>query len=232
MKLLNLVLTSDSTVYTRMYDILSIFYKKYANVTTFFYKYSDIQDDFLLEKDVLHIKGKETMIPGILEKTFKSFEIVQNLINSSEYDYIIRSTVATVIDFKKLENVLDCDYGGYMWNLQWIDPKCGIIDSKYHGVRYMSGTCIILSKRLMSEIIVKQSFLDKTVIDDVAIGALIRDHIHGKKYADLSKYFIFTEQLDSLTIDLIEKYIVFRNHHDNREIDVQNITLITNSVNV
>ena len=69
------------------------------NITFYFYCYKeDLQEEYVIEDDMIYIKGAETYVPGILEKTIKVFEITKNM----EYDFLLRSNISTVIDYSKL----------------------------------------------------------------------------------------------------------------------------------
>ena len=68
--ILHLVLYSDEDYYNKMYEITRKYYKKFNNVKTIYYKFSSsIEDNYKLEDDILLIKGNESYIPGVLDKT-------------------------------------------------------------------------------------------------------------------------------------------------------------------
>lgn len=113
MKILNLVLYSNNHYFDAMKDLTSTYYKKFQKVKTLYYKYTpSLQQDILLDEDVLHIKGNESLIPGILLKTLKAFEFAFNM--NEEFDYIIRTNISTVVNFDLLINSLNPSlyYGG------------------------------------------------------------------------------------------------------------------------
>jgi len=218
-----------------MYYNLSCFYKKYSNVKTLFYRFNnDINDDYSIIDDILLIKGTETFLPGILEKTIKAFDIVKLVLNLDEYQYIIRSNISTVINFSKLSNILinsNFDYAGILHNLSWIDPPSGIYDQRYYGLEFMTGTCIIMSNKLFNQIIINKHLYDKTVIDDVAIGLLIRDHLDSTiNVGRLDNHYLCTNR-DYDISKLIPNYVMFRNKIYDRNKDIKNIKLITETLN-
>lgn len=193
MKLLNLVLYSNSSPdhnegYEIMQEILNRYYKTFEpNVHTIFFKYThDLDLDYELKDNILHIKGVESLMPGVLEKTLKAFKIIKDY----EYDYVIRSNISSIINFKILIEELQKNpisfYGGCnIMDLQWTGG--GITDSTWYGTKFSSGTSIILTRAALNFIIDNEHLINKTIIDDLTIGILIREY----------KPDIIPQQLDS-----------------------------------
>jgi hypothetical protein len=180
-KILNLVLYSNSSLehnegYEIMQEILSKYYKTFEPVVqTIFFKYSDISTDYHLENNILHIKGIESLVPGVLEKTLKAFTYVKDW----EFDYIIRSNISTIINFNNLlselaQNPIQFYGGGKLMNLQWTGG--GITDSTWYGTDFVCGTSIILTKEAIQLITEKQHMIDKTIVDDLAIAIFMRQY--------------------------------------------------------
>ena len=80
MKILHLVLYSKEEYYDKMKELTSNFYKLYnKNVDTYYYYFDEnIKDNYELIENNLKIKGKESWIPGILDKTIKAFKYFEN----------------------------------------------------------------------------------------------------------------------------------------------------------
>jgi len=177
-KILHLVLFShDNGAYDMMYQLTRKFYKSFPNVTTYYYCFNPNIKDVSVHDDILYIKGDEGYIPNILDKTIKAFEYFNTKI---DYDYIVRSNISTVIDFNLLTEKIEKDkpsYGGPYSTLNWLDPNGGIVDKTYFGLKFVTGTSIILSKKLIKKILENKHKINYNIIDDVAIGLLIRDHI-------------------------------------------------------
>ena len=246
MKILNLVLYSDTqNVYIEMKNILDTFYKTYhPNVETIFYKYSSDIENISLVDNILHIKGNESFVPGILQKTLKVFEYVVQSDSYNKYDYIVRSNISTVIDFdlfvKELEkNPVKMYAGGLIHNLQWANPHCGIHDRTHFGTLFANGTSITFSKEGLKYLIENQHLIDQSIIDDVAIGIFIKEHvpesyppnvIGNNAFKTMNTTYLKNDEVKELNNILsIENNIFYRNRWGTRDrrIDIYHMKLIT-----
>ena len=210
-KILNLVLYNDDVNYNNMYNILSNYYKIFDNVKTYFYKFNNtIENDIELINDVLNFKGTETMIPGILD-------------------------ISSIIDFKllsiELEKTPVIYYGGTLiWNLQWLDNISGIVDKRYFNTFYASGTNIIISKKGYKLLLDNINLIDRTIIDDLAIGVLFKliNIYHTNTLPN--KYFCIPvlNNINEINSLIKQEYIVYRNKNvANRNIDTKQMKMIT-----
>jgi len=189
MKILNLVLYSNSGEanegYEKMQEILDKYYKTFEvntnsldSVHTIFYKFSpDLLTDYHLDGNMLHIKGKESLVPGVLQKTLKAFEYVHK--NNMQFDYLVRSNVSTIINFENLiqelhKTPIKFYGGGKVMDLQWTGG--GITDETWFGTHFVCGTSIILTPEAVSFILESQHLIKKDIVDDLAIAILIREH--------------------------------------------------------
>lgn len=182
MKILNLVIYSESTNkegYENMQCMLANYYQKFEpDIKTIFVKHTEnIPSEFLLDGNILHIKGPETIIPGILNKTLKAFEFF----TSVDFDYVIRSNISSIIDFNLLAKILqqypvDFYGGAGLGNLQW--EGGGITDNTWYGTIFAFGTCIILTKAAVNFILDNKHLMHYDIIDDVSIGILMREYKH------------------------------------------------------
>lgn len=132
------------------------------------------------ESRILHIRGEETFIPGILNKTVKAIEICLLLFN---FDILVRSNISTVIDQVELTNLLKSIdslyiYGGPLNIMNYIADDAGVTSDvlkNIYGLKFISGTGIILSRNLCEYLISNKQFIYTSLIDDVALGALLRN---------------------------------------------------------
>lgn len=224
MKILNLVLFSDDKYYQEMYEITSVYNKKFENTKTIYYKFSsNINNDYELINDVLHIKSDtDTFIPGILNKTVLALEYADRYLNVDEYDYIIRSNISTIIDYEELfqellKNPVKFYGGGCVHNLQVFGY--GIVDKTWFGTPFASGTSIIMTKQCLKFIINHKDKLRYDIIDDVAIGILMREYAKDVVAKSInSLYFMPLYIKDNIFYyDILKKniydnkYIFYRN---------------------
>ena len=231
LKYINLVLYSDDREYNEMKEITQKYYKKFENVKTIYYKFDDkINEEYLMEGDVLKIKGKETYVPGILEKTVKAMEYVEN----DEYDYLVRSNISTIVDFKLLDEELkkkQIEYGGGLINnLQRLDENAGIKDNAHFGLNYVSGTAIIMSKNTLKEMIKQKDKIDYKIVDDVSIGVLMRLLKKEPVLVKEGSFLIVSDvngDAEKIIKMISEKtYIFYRNRNNDRKTDVKQMRIV------
>jgi hypothetical protein len=219
--ILHLVLYSNDPAYNKMYEMTRKYYSTFDNVTTLYYTF----DENLLENakqigDILYIRGKDTFIPGILEKTVAAMEYGMK---NYSFDYLVRSNISTIVDMDRITSFLektDLEYGGVRFSMDSLQPHYGITDNKYFGTDYASGICILLSKRCVSELLYAKDDLDMTVIDDVAIGILINQLDIPAIYVE--DYWFIPSNISSIE----RRSMIYRNHNGDREKDIKNMKVI------
>jgi len=226
MKILNLVLyNDDNEIYVQMYEALSGYYKSFSDVSTYFYKYNDnIFDNIEITGDIINIKGRESYMPGILDKTIDVFMLFKNNGEYEKYDYIIRSNISSIINFTLLSEQLELNpveyYGSTRIGNQIIDN----ID-----ISFASGTNIIMSKKGYMTLVNNINSLNRAYIDDLCIAIFF--HKLNIKITKVDKAgedgFVFVPVINNnLEYENLvsKKYIVYRNRSDNnRHYDVINM---------
>ena len=177
--------------------------------------------------NIIYISGKESYIPGILEKTLKAFDIFKYY----DYDYIVRSNISTIINYKELFKHLkmeNFDYGGpQYYTFTTIDLQAGMTKEKndiYKDHHFITGICVIFSKKTIKLLTDNmEDVLLYELIDDVAIGVylhdkkLIRKKLGDNKFSDDNSLYK-------------PGYIVYRNKSQNRDIDIANMKILTNNL--
>ena len=178
--ILYVIIYNENVDYERkMKKILEKYVHKFSHITTYFVTMKPMDNFHMIQQNIIYINGNESLIPGILYKTIKALQI---LTLNHKYDYVIRGNISTIINLNKLAKILQVNdktniYGsGFMHELGNIDPMYGITDFTYFGIKYASGTNIILDKISLSYLLNNENNLDYNIIDDVAIGALMRDN--------------------------------------------------------
>ena len=235
MKILNLVLYSDSDHYREMKKITSEYYSNFDYVKTIYYQYSNINDNMVIG-DNLYLKGTESYIPGILNKTITAFEFFTGSNSNAEsdykYDYLVRTNISTIFNFNILISYLKCnyiDYGGTC-ELEYL-----INNNK---IRYSSGTSIIFSYNTIQYIVKHKDKINYEYIDDVAIGYFINNYLSDIKIKYISSLiwtpnFSVSNENEDPNPKFIKflhdnsNAIAFRNHNGNRHIDILQMKIIS-----
>ena len=173
-KILNLILYNNEPEYEKMRNIIGA-YLKTTGIQYYFYCYDPtIRDLYIIEGDLLKIRGVENYNPGITLKTIDAIKISLKY----DYDYILRSNISTIIDIPRLTDYLDSnpmEYGGGIrFKLKWLDPMCGIHDRMHWNTIYAQGTAIVMSRKTVKLFIDNRSSADTKIIDDVCIGVFAK----------------------------------------------------------
>lgn len=220
-----------------MYKILSRIYKSNSgDIVTLFVDYSEnaIQQ-FEIKNDRLTIRGKESLVPGLLWKTLDSLVYLEN--NIKDFDFIIRSNISTVIEGKRLVELLkrspDVHYlAGNLLKLEYYAPEYGIIDKTWWGTLYAQGTFIAMSSSLCQQIIKLRHKFHTNIVDDVAIGVFLRENFPEYKIYHLPRGRFISISDQKLTKDMALKIdneyapIVWRNKSTLRATDIDNMRTI------
>jgi len=231
-KILNLVLYSKGDSYDKMYNITKKFYSKfYPQVKTIYYLFDDSVTTPTFKDDILLIPGKESYLPGILDKTIKAIELTKDI----DYDYLLRSNISTIVNFKMFLKYLtinrNIDYGG-SWMLTHIrkgfrDPLNGINDDRYDGLNFISGTGIVMSKKAIRNLLENKNKIDYSIVDDVSIGNFFQNNTNIKPFSfDSTVSYEKDLTRDPNSIDL--NIIFYRNRSLDRKNDVKNMEVISN----
>jgi hypothetical protein len=218
-----MVLFSKGPDYDEMYKITREYYKRFNNVLTIYYLFSEDVDEPYLDGDILYLPGKETYLPGILDKTMDTFSYVRE--NYPHYDYYLRTNISTIVNINRLlEHVENepLDYGGGLLHIGkgYRDPSCGIENDRYEGLTYVWGTAILFSNKMFKRFVDHSHQIDRSVIDDVAIGKLARD-------LEIKATNIKVEQ--NINVEHIKdtlKPFIYRNKSDDRKKDIERMRKI------
>lgn len=152
----------------------------------YFITYNEnLTEEIMLVDDILFIRGKEDLL-NILDKTIKAMRYFTNI---KQYDFIVRTNISTVLNYKLLNNYLNgipktnIYAGGLLFNLEWLDEPFGITEEttkkyKLNSLRFFQGTCIILSCDVAKFMLDNSEKFIREIIDDVSIGLFIKRYTH------------------------------------------------------
>ena len=145
-----------------MKELSRKYYILFPDIKHFYIEFKNDLSEHLLEYyDTIYIKGTETVIPGILYKTQKAMEYINNTYN---YTYVIRTNLSSFWNLHKL--------------LQFYThlPKHNLCCGHKPFNTFISGTGIILSKNVVCKLIsLPINNLYLTRHDDVYISTLLQN---------------------------------------------------------
>ena len=156
---------------------------------------------------------------NITAKTLLAMEYLlcqQNLI----FDFVLRTNVSTIFNFTEL--VKYCNQiptkniytGGFILNLQWLDPSFGIHNNELFGALFVQGSCILWSYDIAYNIIENIDKVRTDIIDDVAFGVYIQNYLPNT-LQNLYPFKISGIATDiGITDDDILKHVFTRNKID------------------
>jgi len=169
-KIINLITYNQQLSYeNEMKWIQQSYLQTIPYVQFYFITLCEQEEDLIIKDNVMYIKGTESFVPGILDKTVKAIEYCYH---NLEYDYIIRTTMATVIDFSQLnENDITHHYMGCNpMTLQWLDPEFGIKDNSLFGLTFLQGINIILNNTAVENLMLHKDNIRRDIVDDVSLA--------------------------------------------------------------
>jgi len=166
-----LVIGSQGEVYD---ELVKLYWKplinqvrqKYPDKVKIFLLYGDSYNKSLEVKSnsVLQFPMKETMIPGILDKTLLAF---QHILKKLDFRYVFRTNLSTFIDIDKLL----CKIEEFNKDLY---VYAGHIHFHIEKLRFIGGDGMLLNWRTVNYIFKYRKKLNRKLIDDVAIGYFMK----------------------------------------------------------
>lgn len=164
-----IIASDDNSCYGNMKNILNLYYKKYekSHNLKYFFVYLDesITDNILVKENNIYVKGKESIVPGIITKTMTALKYINN---NYDYDILVRTNLSSFYNLENLYSLLDSN----------------IFESDNVAIGYrpfnsfISGTSIILSKtialRLYNQYNNNNRYAISNIIDDVLISDILK----------------------------------------------------------
>jgi len=174
-RILNIIIYHPESSHERdMKNILARYLETQSHVTFYFVAFRPQSEEVIEEDHVLYFQGKEGFVPEILNKTMLALRYA---LSKGDYSYIVRSNISTIINYR-LFPYEAIDKHGYcsteVFDVWRLDVPFGIVDERYFKIKYAQGTDIFLSREVAQYLIDHDGELNRTVIDDVAIGILLQ----------------------------------------------------------
>ena len=96
-----IISSSDVPQYLQMKELSQLYYNLFNDKIKHFYIEfkKDLEDDIIEQGNHIYMKGEDSFIPGILIKTKKALEYINNNYN---YDYVIRTNLSSFWDLNNL----------------------------------------------------------------------------------------------------------------------------------
>jgi hypothetical protein len=170
-KVIFLIISShNESVYSEMKNLNKFIYNLFSSRSKYFFieNKPDLVEEVIEENDHIYVRGTESFIPGIYNKSIKAIEYITK---KYSFDYVIRTNLSTVWHIPNLFTFLS------------IQPK-----EKFAGgfafQGFISGTGIIMSRDVGQ--LVYENPNNGHISDDVAISDTIR--INGINLYDITDY--------------------------------------------
>ena len=217
-----LIISSDNL---ECYKHMRNYSRKYLNlykkqIKYFFIEFKeDLDCDIYENDDIILVKGKEHLTPGVYIKTIKCIKYINE---NYDYDFLVRTNLSSFWNLNNLLNLkehlnLNNFCGGYI-----------IFNS------FISGTGIILSKDVSINLSI--NIYETDMNEDVFISALLQ--YLGYNLTDLNNN-IKNYQMEYLINDIdninhilpkINNSLYFRIKNNDRNIDLQLFNILSNTI--
>jgi hypothetical protein len=155
-----IISSHNNPVYEEFRNLHRVYLKNYRPLLRYFFvEFRNNQDEIVIEEDdYIYIKGEESINPGMILKTCKAFEYINNTYN---YEFIIRTNLSTVFHIPNLLEYL------------YIIPNtnsCGGFNYR----SFITGTGIFLTRDVANQIV--ENFLKYDITkfnEDIIISGLL-----------------------------------------------------------
>lgn len=154
-----------------------------------------------IRENILLLDTEDSLIPGIYNKTIKSFEKI-NL--SYDYKYIFRTNLSSFIRINLLvEKIND------------ISSIYGVVGN-YNGINFVSGAGMLLTRENIDYILSNQNKINKNLPDDVALSSIFNISIGTNNKL---RYDFINNDLN-IDFKKINKYYHIRIKNNDRDDDL------------
>jgi len=161
-----LIIANDNpSYYLDMQNIWNKYMNTHPNIKTFFIKgkIENQKNDIYIdeENNTIYSNINDSLIPGILIKTIKSFEYIYE---KYDFKYIYRTNLSSFLNLTKMNEFAinnNFDYGA--------------VSGNDNNISFASGCGFFISKKICNYIIKNKEKLDYNLYDDVSIGKLLSE---------------------------------------------------------
>lgn len=228
-----IISSNDNKIYEEFRNLHRVYLKNYKIFFRYFFiEFREDQTEIIEEKDdFLYIKGTESINPGMILKTCKAIEYINQ---NYTYEFIVRTNLSTVFNIQNL-----IEYLHIIPNIN----SCGGFNYR----SFITGTGIILSRDVGNKII--EHFLKYNIIkynEDIIISAILNNYkipyynckkfykwglIIDEKPEDYGEYHYIATGGVFKDIDFPEEILHFRIKNSlDREIDIKYFKLVLQKI--
>jgi hypothetical protein len=209
-----LIISSDDLpCYSKMREYARLYFSLYnKSIKYFFIQFDESLDCDVREvNDFLYFKGKESIIPGIIEKTKMAMKYVNE---HYDYDFLIRTNLSSfwnlnnLLAIKKLLPLSNYAGGAIMFNT------------------FISGTSIILSKDVCIKLV--NTISTNRNYDDVYISSTLRKlgyKLNDVKNVNMMMHMLVNDS-DNVIPDDINNILYFRIKNTDRNDDIRMMEIL------
>jgi len=231
-KFIVLIIDSDGeSCYDGNRKIMSQFMNSNKNIQSFFIRMRlDQAENVQLEGDTIFCKGKESFIPGILDKTLAAMKFC---LQTYSFDYLIRTNLSSFWNLDELLNystTLPHSSCVSAMTVRYTEQQ--MIGSPYYNIVFPSGAGIIFSHDIIKLLCSSATELLMNLPDDVAIGKFLLDHsipIIESRRLDLIENSGHVTQ-EFVQQQLIQKHFHYRVKGWDRQYDTRNFQYLYNAI--
>lgn len=242
MRYLVLSIYNKSDCYDEMLKVQQEYINNNPDVDAYFITFDNkIDEDVKLIDNIIYVKGTESLT-NIYLKTIKALDYVTSKLGKT-YDYIVRTTVSTVINYKKLFDYLskaprtNLYIGGPLLCLKWRLVPGEISISKreqsndYYGLHYIQGIGIILSSDIACELVKISKDIEYDIVNDVKIADDVKIAILVRTFLPYAYKGLFIFPHAKVTHNTLDVDSVFIRHKTNDRLnDVKNMSNVVRKI--
>lgn len=192
---------------------------RHPNIDLYFIEYSNsIDKDVIIDRSIL-FKGVDSLVPGCLTKTVKSLQ----MFDLSQYDYIVRTNLSSVIHFQRLVDYLSTQPTERYYAGKYIPHSLSALERRYIAniglttnprLTLCSGALFIMSPDVAQIVANDQHYRNTPMIDDVHIAVIIQHTCENLIMRPLNR-------LDNEAVNVYDlNYYHYRFNSINRKVDV------------
>jgi hypothetical protein len=163
--ILLILVSEDNKCYNEMKIIVNSYcnlYKDSHNLKYFFIQLNEsIPDSILVKENNIYVRGKESIIPGILKKTMEPLNYINN---NYDYDIVIRTNLSSFYNLDNLYRLTDTK--------MFDNNNIAIGYRPFNS--FISGTSIILSKINALKLCNYSLYNNNNANDDVIISDILK----------------------------------------------------------